>query len=447
MKLRDAEPRDHREAVAHFRLGVIGPLLVAGELERGQLAEALRELAAQRYRPPGSPVTRRYGFSTIERWYYAFRRGGIDALMPALRADRGAGRKLRPELIELLLDIRRENPTVSTPIILRTLVADGRLEPDTTSASVVNRLYRQHGLDRKTLRTQGRQRLRWETATPGSLWHADVCHGDDIVVDGRKRPLRIHALLDDNARYIVAIWAHHSEREVEMLELLARALRRHGAPCALYLDNGSTYRGKALSLVCSRLEINLIHARPYDPQARGKMERFWRTLREGCLDHLGSASSLHDVNVRLWAFVDQHYHRAPHGGLLGRSPAQRWTRSTARPVTEDQLADAYTVRQRRRIRKDSTLTIDGDLWQLDQGFLAGKTVTVARTLVVSSRAPWVEYRGERYDLSPVDPVANASKPRQRPAAPATDEPTRPFDPATALLDKAAGRTSGKGGQR
>ena len=62
-----------------------------------------------------------------------------------------------------------------------------------------------------------------------------------------------------------------TERELDMLHLMVRALRKHGAPDLLYLDNGSTYRGDVLRLGCERLGITLVHAAPYDPEARGKM--------------------------------------------------------------------------------------------------------------------------------------------------------------------------------
>jgi hypothetical protein len=158
-----------------------------------------------------------------------------------------------------------------------------------------------------------------------------VCHGTAIVIDARSLPVRIHGILDEASRYVIALEAFHHERESEMLALLVRAVRKHGPADALYLDNGATYRGHALSLACARMGTTLIHAKPYDAPARGKMERFWRTLREGCLDHTGSLGSLHDLNVRLWAFIDQHYHRAPHGGLLGKSP-QSVYEASPRPV-------------------------------------------------------------------------------------------------------------------
>jgi transposase InsO family protein len=160
-----------------------------------------------------------------------------------------------------------------------------------------------------------------------------------VLPSGTTQPLRIHALLDDATRYVLAIEAFHSEREADMLALLLRALRLHGPPQAMYLDNRPTYTGNDLRLACERLGTTLIHAKPYDAPARGKMERFWRTLREGCLGRLGTMSSLHEVNVRLYAFLDQHYHRAPHAGLLGRAPGQVWReRAAERPANP--LTDA-----------------------------------------------------------------------------------------------------------
>jgi hypothetical protein len=169
------------------------------------------------------------------------------------------------------------------------------------------------------------------------------------------------------------------------------------------------------------------------------MERFWRTLRQGCLDFLGAVTSLHDVNVRLWAFLDQHYHAAPHGGLLGRTPASVYGEAErVATLSEDKIRDALTQRERRRVRRDTTISVDGTNWELDQGFLAGRVVTVGRSLAEPGAAPWVEHEGKRLPLHRVDPVGNCRKRRQRtPSQPAT--PTIPFDPPKALLDRAVGR--------
>lgn len=426
-------PRDHAEAVALFRAQVIGAL-TRSALDRGELAAELRKLAERKYRPPGHRATKCFGTSTLERWYYAYRRGGLDALRSDARSDRGRARELLPAQRELLLDIRREHPSASAALILRTLVLDGRLPKGAVSASTVARFYRDAKLPRGA-RPSGHTRLRWQAEHPGALWHGDVCHGPALRVGQTTKPLRIHALLDDASRYVVALEAHHTEREDDMLDLFLGALRRHGAPNALYLDNGSTYRGDVLRLACERLGITLIHARPGDAPARGKMERFWRTLRAGCLDHLGTMTSLHDVQARLLAFLDAHYHRAPHGGLFGRSPAQAWEGASTRPIDEHQLSTALTTRTRRRVRKDGTLGVDGRPWQLDEGFLAGAIVTVVIDKT-GSAAPVVEHDGRHYVLRPVDAIA-AGKTRRTPPKPPA--PTVPFDPPGALLDRFAGR--------
>jgi putative transposase len=428
-------PRDHAEAVALFRAEIIGAL-ARSELDRGELAAQIRKLAERKYRSPGRRATKQYGVSTLERWYYAYRQGGLAALRPDARSDRGRARELSPEQRELLLDIRREHPGASAALILRTLANDGRLAKGVVSVSTLVRLYRDAKLPRGA-RPSGHTRLRWQADHPGALWHGDVCHGPALRVGQTTRPLRIHALLDDASRYVVALEAHHTEREDDMLDLMLGALRRHGAPDAMYLDNGATYRGDVLRLACERLDTTLIHARPYDAPARGKMERFWRTLREGCLDHLGPMTSLHDVQARLLAFLDEHYHVTPHGGLFGKTPAQAWTSAVTRPVDEHQLATALTTHTRRRVRKDGTLDVDGTAWQLDEGFLAGAIVTVAIDKT-GSAAPVVEHDGRRYVLRPVDAVAAGKTRRNRtPPAPAT--PTVPFDPPGTLLDRLAGR--------
>jgi hypothetical protein len=180
------------------------------------------------------------------------------------------------------------------------------------------------------------------------------------------------------------------------------------------------------------------------------MERFWRTLRDGCLRHLGQLASLHDVQVRLHAFLDQHYHVAPHAGLLGRSPASVWdpTESDRKAdrITEDMLHAALTVRARRQVRRDTTVSVDGATWQLDQGFLAGRIVTVAHSLLANGGPPWVEQDGKRLPLHSVDPVQNARTGR-RPRRPGERRDQVAFDPPGALLRRAAGRRPRRGGDR
>jgi len=425
--MHDSPPElDPDEEVALFRAMIIGPVATR-PLDHGELAAELRALSRKRFRPPGRDVTRTYSVPTLERWLSAYRRAGLDGLRRQRRRDAGRARALRAAERALLLEIRAEYPSASVPLVLRTLELAGVLPPGAVSAQTVRRLYRQTGLPRRTRRQRDgaleaeRQRLRWQAGRICELWHADVCHAMRIPTErGRHTPVLVHALLDDCSRYLPRFEVRTTEREQDMLEIFAHAVREHDvAPDQLYTDGGATYTGGHLALVCQRLGTQLLHPQPGDPAARGKVERLFRTLREQCLDHVRGARSPHDVYVRLLAWRER-YHRTPHASLLGRTPEQVWKEGLAsdahqrrRRIPEDELRAAYRMRESRRVRRDSTLSVDGVTYELDAAWLAGKRVTVERSLLAPEQA-WVRFEDQRIALHPVDPTANARRPRRPP---------------------------------
>jgi transposase len=167
-------PKNHGEELALFRSEVVGPLS-RRKLEFGVLAKALKELSQERFRPPGLDHSRTFSVPTLERWLYAYKKGGLEALVPRPRSDRGHGQALTPEQSELLCDIRRENPGASAELSERTVVLQGHLDKHTLHPSTLRRFYKDKGLDAATLRSRpnGKQRLRWEAERPGALWHGD----------------------------------------------------------------------------------------------------------------------------------------------------------------------------------------------------------------------------------------------------------------------------------
>lgn len=440
-------PKNHAERVAIFRQTVIGRLLLR-EFMHGELRAEFEALSRQRFRPPEAASTRCYSVPTLERWYYACRKSGPEALQPKARSDKGHGKKLTPETRELLCDIRADNRSASVPLILSTLQEEGRLPKDpkdehAISEQTVRKLFAERGLTRVSAKAAAnddpeegpRMRLKWQASHPGALWHGDVCHFS-ILCGGVKKPVRIHAHLDDASRYIVGIEAFWTEREEDMLTLFIDALRVHGPPDALYLDNGATYRGEVLITTCQRLGILLLHPKPHDPQARGKMERFWRTLREGVLAFCTGEISLEELNRRLRAFVER-YHNTPHTGLLGRSPRSVYrAHKRTDDLDEQKLHKALLVRETRRVGADSIVRVDGVAWELDQGFLAGKTVTIVRSLLTPTKPPAVELEGKLLPLHPVDPVHNAKRKRPVLLTPEPQKAKRPrvaFNPIDTLL--------------
>jgi transposase InsO family protein len=451
-------PKNHAERVAIFRHTVVGRLLIR-EFAHGELRAELDALSRERFRPPAADSTRCFAVPTLERWYYACKKGGPEALAPKPRADKGHGRKLTAEMRELLCEIRTENRSASVPLILSTLQAEGLLSKDpedehAASQQTVRKLFAARGLKRVSAKAASnddpqegpKMRLKWQASHPGALWHGDVCHFA-IGVEGVRKPVRIHGHLDDASRYVPGLEAFWTEREQDMLELFTDAVRVHGPPDALYLDNGSTYSGEALITVCHRIGTLLLHPNPSDPQARGKMERFWRTLREGLLAFCTGDMSLEELNRRLRAFVDR-YHNTPHAGLLGRTPASVYAaHKRTDELDEKKLREALMVRETRRVSHDNLVRLDGVAWELEQGFLAGTRVTIVRSLLTSSAPPAVELEGKLLPLHPVDPIHNAKRKRPALRAPEPKKSARPgvaFNPIGTLLK---GHKPKKGGSR
>jgi len=429
----------HREAVALFRLGVIGDLL-ARDLERGELKQELIARARQRYRPPDAAITRRYHYKTLERWYYDAKQGRPKALEPKSRV-RGHGLALDGEQRSMLVAMRREHRSAAAELILTEAVRHGIVQGGQVSLPTLRRLFRDAGLPRLSKRRQTRadsQRRRWEAAKPCDLWHGDVAHV--VGADGRKA--LVHGLMDDHSRFVLTLEARATERERDMLEVFMGALLRYPPPRAIFLDNGSCYSGELLALVCKRLDIRLVHATPHDPESRGKMERLWRTMRQRCTDHLPANAELDEVGRALWNWLDADYHRRQHASLMGETPRRRFLhRLQGRALSPAELAKALEVTETRVVRKDGTFTVGGVVYEVAGAWLARKRIEVVIDGLTDKpvRASWKE---QPVRFGPCDPVANRS--RRKPQIPSETAPvtaTTPFNPIAGLLERARVETS------
>lgn len=426
---------DRAEAIALFRLGVVGDLLTR-DLDPGELRDELVARASQRYRPPGAPASRTFHWKTLQGWYYAAKRGGHRKLLPASRR-KGFAMVLSPVQRELLVQIRREHPSAAAGLILEVAVQQGIVAKDEVSPSTLRRLFAAAGVPRTSAtRTDRRERRRWDAGRVGALWHGDVCHIWVRSLAGVPTKFFVHGLLDDHSRYVPLLEAREAEREVDMLAAFCATLMRYPAPDALYLDNGPCYRGDTLALACARLDVRLVHAQPYDPQSRGKMERFWRTMRQLCTDHLPPGATLQDVNDALRAFLDGSYHVRPHAGLMGETPSRRFHAGLevlGRARTARELAEALEVTVTRRVGNALTFSLEGELFEVRGRHLAGKTVQVVIDPLTGELLQ-VLFEEKPVVFGLCDVAANRHRRRAEPAP--ASEPTVPFDPIAALLKKA-----------
>jgi putative transposase len=131
--------------------------------------------------------------------------------------------------------------------------------------------------------------------------------------------------------------------------------------------------------ICARLAIHLIYCRPYAPEGKGKLERWHRTFRDQFLSELDESriAGLDDLNARLWAWIEQVYHRTPHGGLDGQTPLARYQQDlpNIRLLGQKaaQLDAIFYHRVKRKVRKDGTVSYQGKDFEVPYE-LAGNTV-------------------------------------------------------------------------
>ncbi len=203
------------------------------------------------------------------------------------------------------------------------------------------------------------------------------------------------------------------------LPVFKQALQRRGTPQRLYVDNGANYRSQQLALVCAKLGVALIHARPYQPQGKGKQERWFRTVRAQLLATLTEAdtASLDALNRRLWAWVEAEYHHNPHRGLDGMTPLDRWAMSESPPRLPGGLdLDAlFLFEAKRRVQRDRTVSLSGTLYEVDAA-LVGQTVTLRYDpSVPPARGIEVWHEGRLIERArPLDAYANCFVRRNRP---------------------------------
>jgi len=429
---------DHRQAVALFRYGLIADLLHLPP-GGGGLQQRLAEKAAREYTIPGS-ARQRVAAETIRDWLKRYRKGGFEALLPKRRADRGRARGLPAEVADQLLSIKEANPKLSVRLVIQQARASAQVDPALPlPPSTVHRLLARHGLMAPRAEEPGtRDRRRFAFERAGQLWTSDVMHGPSVrIADKTKRKTYLIAFLDDATRVVPYAAFALSENTQAFLPVFKQALLRRGYSERLYVDNGANYRSHQLALVCAKLGIALIHSRPYQPQGRGKIERWFKTVRAQFLTRLIEADthSLAALNRKLWAWVEGEYHHSPHRALDGDTPLERWAAAAEQvrfPEPELDLDDLFLFEATRKVQTDRTVSLDGVIYEVDAA-LVGERVTL-RYDPATPGAPvqvWHQdqpvHRARRVDL-----YANCFVKRERPSS--TLQPAAPApEPAPSPL--------------
>ena len=397
------------EKVALFRYGLIATLVLE-KLSRGELMRRARELAALEYEIPSSARTR-ISVGTLLEWAQRYRKGGLDALSPKRRHDRGQSRVISPQLGELIERLKRENPHRTGTTLLRELALSADSTTAPLSAATLYRFLKEHGLTQKQLLAPPAHK-KFEAEFANQIWQSDMMFGPYVPrPDGGKQQAMLYALLDDASRLIPHAQFYADEGLESLLDCMRQGVAARGIPVRLYVDNGQVYRSVQLARIAATLGILIVHTPPYQPEGRGKIERFFRSARDQFLASLDlkQVKGIEDLNARLDAWIQTAYHRAPHRGLApNTTPLQRWQRDIERvrqlPPGSD-VCRLFFFRLDRVVRRDSTFLLQKRFYEAP-AHLAGQKVEV-RFDPLDPSQPDVFFAGFFQGAARLaDPVAN-----------------------------------------
>ena len=379
-KTPDAEARS--QEIALFRYGLISSLLFDA-LPAGCVEKALKEIASKTYRIPYSSRTK-VGISTLRRYLKLYQHDGFDALRPTTRIDRHTPRAFPPEVLQKAIALREEQPERTTSMLVEFLKRDPELKDVAATlqglnAHTLDTHLRQHGKTRRLLEQKPRAYKRFEREHPNSLWQGDAMVGPwlpDPNAPGKKRRAHLFCFLDDHSRLVPYAEFFFDEALPRLERVLKVGILRRGLPKALYVDNGKVYAAHQFEAACASLGIRKLHTAPYMPESKGKVERYFSTVRLQFMPEVEASeiSTLSDLNESFWAWLELIYHQHKHSETE-QTPLERFQAGLAevRRADAETLRKAFLWREMRKVRRDGRIELQGNSYQVP-AHLAGRKI-------------------------------------------------------------------------
>ncbi len=356
-----------REQIALIRYKLISPVLA----EPGRVQnEYFRTQAANRYEFP------RYGnrkvkVSTLKSWLKAYRKNGFDGLKPKTRSDKGRPRKAGPQLMDAIRVQCKAYPYITVKLLYERLSEQGLIGNPSIHYNTLLRIVKEEQL----LKFGGKRRdvrTSFETDHVNCLWMCDFMHGPQVTLNRKTYKAILCAIIDDHSRMIVGHAFAPTETVLSLTLVLKDAFQTFGFPERLYVDNGASFSSDFLAKSCALSGISLIHSKPYDSPSRGKIERYFRTVRDRFLSTITEKPTLEELNALFSSWLHDDYHHKLHTGINER-PIDRYHRSCnhtniTRP-TKAELDEIFLVRHERVVNNDATISFKGNIYEVPTAYI------------------------------------------------------------------------------
>lgn len=365
----------------------------------------------------GEPL--QFTWRTIQTWYSHYKKHGVTAMRPKPRSDKGRTRKVEPEkvqeAIEQVLPEFNGRPS-NIASVYRACIEKGLLRREEVAPNTFRRMVNTYELFKPQTQTEDKRRLAFAKAHANDMWQADTMFGPHVRDGHKKVQTKLIAFVDDASRVCCHGEFFLAENTDTLIKALRSALYKRGVPDAMYVDNGSIYTSKEITQICLRIGTQLLHTPVRDGAAKGKVERFFRTVRQSFLNKALDLSSIDSLNKAFSQWVEEEYNGRQHS-VLGMRPIDRFGLDLSRirylppGDTNDEL---FFVEEARTVRADNTFSFKSMRFEAPRDLRSRKVQIRYNRLNCDKTV--VFYKGERMgEARQVDFVANDRPPKKQEA--------------------------------
>ena len=367
-----------KNEIALFRYGLIAPV-ITGTFEENSQVEYFKKAASKKYIVNGREE--QYSWQTIKGWYLQYRKGGYDGLINKTRRDCHSSRKLNDDAIQRIKELKKEYPHISGTLIYNKLSDEGFINPNDICLGTILKFIR----DNKILfnETEGIDRRSFVMENANDCWQADTSHGPYLTINGKKTLTYLIAIIDDASRLIVGARFYYSDNSLNLQDIFKNSVKKYGIPKKLFVDNGKTYKNDQFNIICASLGLVLIHARPYSGASKGKIERFFHTMKETWMRGLdwNEIKSIDELNNLLNQFI-VNYNNSVHSSLKKEddeniTPNSRWFKDShlIKKLDNNFIDIAFLHTAYPTIRSDAIANIKSHEFEVPMKYI-GKKITV-----------------------------------------------------------------------
>lgn len=362
-------------AIALKRFSLISPI-INGQV--GGIKAYCIELSEQPIDMPHYGL-RSYAPSTISGWYSDYVKHGLEGLKPTPRSDRGKTRVLTGDMAEKILAKVGEYPKTPATVLYDMLIEEQAFLRSEVSIATLRRFINANATVITEKEPQN-QMFRFAKEHVNELWQTDIMAGPYVKDHKKKRATYLLGYIDDASRLITHAQFYLSQDITVLRHSFKEAVLRRGIPVLLYTDNGKIYRSQSFGYLCANIGVTLLHHGIRLAFQKGKIERFFRTVRTRFLSRLTAddLSSLEKLNERFRNWLDTDYNKKLHEGLEGQTPLDYFLSQSEKIKLPTNLADFNTkflIKTTRTVKKDATISLNGLLYETDPS-LAGNRIDV-----------------------------------------------------------------------